>query len=101
MAQQFEAATSVLAETHDRFNHMLEQLMATERNMSDQTKKVSGNVRKAANELGEGLMRINKTADFDKLERYVQLLERAAAAMTDLAELENTGKLNKIMSALK
>ena len=101
MAQHFEQAASVLDETHARFNHALDQLMATEKNMSDQTRKVSGNIRKAANELGEGLMRIQKTAEFDKLERYVQLLERAAHAMTCLAELENTGRLDKIMTALK
>ena len=31
----------------------------------------------------------------------MQLLERAAHAMTCLAELENTGRLDKIMTALK
>ena len=36
-----------------------------------------------------------------RLERYVELLERAAVAMNSLAELEKTGKLEKIAGALK
>jgi hypothetical protein len=46
-------------------------------------------------------MKVEKTANFSNLERYVNLLERAATAMSTLAELEKEGKLDKISSALK
>jgi hypothetical protein len=65
------------------------------------SKKASGDIRDATNKLAEGLTRIEKTANFDRLERYVLLLERAAAAMNSLAELEQSGKLEKIAGALK
>ena len=51
--------------------------------------------------MSEGLSRIEKQANFDNLERYVTLLERANVALSALAELEKNGKLNKISEALK
>ena len=51
--------------------------------------------------MSEGLSRIEKQANFDNLERYVALLERANVALSALAELEKNGKLNKISEALK
>jgi len=44
---------------------------------------------------------VQKQADFNNLTRYVELLERAATAMTTLSELEKAGKLQKIAGALK
>ena len=64
-------------------------------------KKCSGDVRKAADDLASGLAKVEKTANFSNLERYVNLLERAATAMQTLAELEKSGKLDKIAGALK
>ena len=40
-------------------------------------------------------------ANFERLERYVELLERASQAMSVLAELEKNGKLEKIANAIK
>ena len=44
---------------------------------------------------------IAEVANFERLERYVELLERAAQAMSVLAELEKNGKLEKIANAIK
>ena len=69
--------------------------------LSQIAKKCSGDVRKAADDLASGLAKVEKTANFSNLERYVSLLERAAIAMQTLAELEKSGKLDKIAGALK
>ena len=69
--------------------------------LSQIAKKCSGDVRKAADDLASGLAKVEKTANFSNLERYVNLLERAATAMQTLAELEKAGKLDKIAGALK
>jgi hypothetical protein len=95
-----EAIRSVEEETK-MFTHAISNLQHQEQVLSDATKKASGSVRKSANELGEGLLRVEKMADFNKLERYVGLLERAAIAFESLAELEKTGKLEKIALAIK
>ena len=93
---------SEIAEAADQlFKRSLNKLTATTEELQANVKKVSGNVRKASDDLASGLAKVEKTANFTNLERYVALLERAAAAMTTLAELEKAGKLEKIAGALK
>jgi hypothetical protein len=93
---------SELTETADKmFKRNVSNLMITTEELQTNIKKVSGNVRKAADDLAAGLSKVEKTANFANLERYVNLLERAATAMSTLAELEKEGKLDKISSALK
>ena len=51
--------------------------------------------------MASGLSKIEKSADMARLQGYVELLERAATAMNALAELEKTGKLEKIANSLR
>lgn len=69
--------------------------------LSETTKKVSGQVRDSAEKLGNGLKKIEAAANFDKLERMTVLLERAADAMERLNALQQTGRLDKILEAIK
>jgi len=77
-----------------RYSKKLEELTIA-------SKKGSESVRDSTEKLKQGMMRIEKQSNFDKLEKYCLLLERAASAMTVLAELEKTGKLEKIINAVK
>ena len=77
------------------------KLVAAEQAVTEQSKKATGNLRDCATKLADGIQRLEKTANFDRLERYVTLIERAATAMNSLADLEKSGKLDKIASALK
>ena len=79
----------------------MSKLIDAESKISETTKKVTGQVRDNAQKLGDGLLRVEKAANFDRLERYVGLLERAATAMSTLAELEATGRLEKIAGAIR
>ena len=97
----YEKASEIAETAEKMFKRNASNLMATSDELQANIKKVSGNVRKAADDLASGLMKVEKTANFSNLERYVNLLERAATAMSTLAELEKEGKLNKISSALK
>ena len=101
MSDQIKEVTNAVEAETKMFIHALDKLTTQESNLAEATKKVSGSVRKSANELGEGLLKVEKMADFNKLERYVGLLERAAVAFESLAELEKTGKLEKIALAIK
>lgn len=92
--QIMESAIGNFQKTQERFGNLTQS-------MTDLTKKASGNIRKAADDLSSGLARVEKQANFNNLERYVVLLERAAVAMSTLAELEKTGRLDKIAGALK
>ena len=79
----------------------IREFQATELQFIESSKLASGKVRDAAEKLGQGIIRIEKAANFDRLEKYVDLLERAASAMAILAEIEKSGKLEKIAAAIR
>ena len=101
MTPDFKAAAETCDAASDVFNKAFSLMLNAEQSMTAAAKKTSGNVRKAADDLAQGLAKVEKTANFERLDKYVGLLERAATAMTVLAELEKSGKLDKIASALK
>ncbi|UOF80259.1 hypothetical protein [Caudoviricetes sp.] len=101
MSQDFERASFVIDESTKMLESSLRKMQESEANLSEKTKKISGNVRKSAHDLMSGLSAIEKMANFEKLERYVLLLERTASAMTVLSELDKNGKLEKVMSVIK
>ena len=101
MNTQIKDAVNSVDSEIQMFATAIDSLEQKERELAELTKKTSGSVRKSANELAEGLIKVEKMADFSKLERYVGLLERAALAFDSLAELEKTGKLEKIALAIK
>ncbi|MEG0346770.1 MAG: hypothetical protein RR605_01860 [Acinetobacter sp.] len=69
--------------------------------LEDSTKKTTGKARDAAQKLNDALIRIEKTVNIPALEKRVELLERAADAMERLNALQQTGKLDKILEAIK
>lgn len=96
-----EKAIEKLNNVDKNFLLALDKYVNTVRRLEDVSKKASGSVRDSANKLADGLLKIEKAANFSRLETYVLLLERAANALTTLAELDKAGKLSKISSALK
>lgn len=99
--KDIDEATKLLNTATDSFLVAMRKLSDTEKQMQDETKRVSGKIRDTTNKLAEGLIKMEKSANFDKLERYVELLERAEKSMSALADLEKSGKLEKISTALK
>ncbi|NBQ67537.1 MAG: hypothetical protein EBU46_01380 [Nitrosomonadaceae bacterium] len=101
MNDDMKKAADLLDEAEKLLNDRLNKYVQTQERIVDQTKKISSAVRDSTQKMAEGLLRIEKQANFDNLERYVNLLERANSALSSLAELESNGKLNKISDALK
>jgi hypothetical protein len=101
MVEDAEKATKLTDKVVDDFGRSLDRFLEMEARLSSESKRVSGSVRDAAEKLSQGLARIEKAADADKLTRVVELLERAAAAMQSLAELEKGGKLERIAQAIR
>jgi len=99
--RDYKTATELVEAQNKVFYNSIENLTKTTNHLKQEIKKVSGDIRKAADDLSSGLLRVEKQANFANLERYVSLLERAASSMQILAELEKTGKLEKIAGALK
>lgn len=101
MSSDVEKAEKKVNQMTESYGQTLDKFYAMEQKLLEQTKKVSSSVRDSSEKLSQGLLKIEKTANFDRLERYVELLEKASAAMTTLAKLEAEGKLEKIAGALK
>lgn len=101
ISTDYEKASEIAENAEKMFKRNVSNLMGTTDELQTNIKKVSGAVRKAADDLASGLIKMEKTANFSNLERYVKLLERSATALTTLAELEKEGKLNKITTALR
>jgi hypothetical protein len=101
MTKDLEEATNLINESTNFLETSIEKLLKTENDLMDKSKKVSGSVRKSAHDLMTGMAAIEKMANFDKLERYVMLLERTASAMTILSDLDKDGKLEKLMTVIK
>jgi hypothetical protein len=101
MSEKMTEAVEVITDVNDLLTKATYKLTETEKQLSESAKRASGNVRNAANDLANGLLKLEKTADFSRLERFVELLERASVAINSLAELEKTGKLEKIATAIK
>ena len=101
LTEKHHEIEEAISSWYERLDLHRTKMMASEAEITKICKSTSTNVRTAANQLGEGLARLEKTCNFDKLERHVELLERASAAMLSLAELEKNGRLEKIMDAMK
>ena len=97
----FEEATEVLKKSEALFGEHLTAFNDTAAKLSTAVKKTSGDVRKSAHEVGDGVQKVMKNINLDQLERSVVLLERAAGAMYALAELQKDGRLDKILDAMK
>ena len=101
MNDDIKKASESLDSAMEIFNSKLNKFVATQENITQQTDKISRALRESTQKMAEGLTRIEKQANFNNLERYITLLERANVALLSLAELEKNGKLNKISEALK
>ena len=104
MAKKMNTDTEIAIQKTDEvtngFNKSLDKFLEMQTQITEASKKASGNIRDSAEKLAQGLAKIEKTANFDRLERYVILLERASIAIESLAELEKSGRLEKIANAL-
>ena len=69
--------------------------------LEDSAKKSTGKARDLHHKTNEALIKLDKSINLDVLDRKVQLLERACDAMERLNALQQTGKLDKILQAIK
>lgn len=101
MNDDIKTAIDLTQDANKRFSAVLDAFTKTHKNFAESAKTASSSVRTAADTMAGGLAKIEKAANFDRLERMVDLLERAAAAMSTLAEMEKSGQLAKLSEAIK
>jgi hypothetical protein len=100
MSKDLDKASDKVELYKSNLNRAMNDLVNTEKEMTEKTKLVAGKVKDATQKLSDGVKKVESVANFDKLERYVSLLERAEKSMLALAELDKSGKLEKIARAL-
>jgi len=101
VSKDLENAIDLTQDANKRFSAVLDAFTKTHKNFAESAKTASSSVRTAADTMAAGLAKIEKAANFDRLERMVDLLERAAVAMSTLAEMEKSGQLAKLSEAIK
>ena len=101
ISTDIEKAESHLETAITTFTKQYNQFSQVEELFSSDAKKAASSVKDAEENLLHGLARVEKAANFERLSRYVDLLERAATAMNQLAVLEKEGRLDKIASAIR
>lgn len=101
VATDLEKAEEKIDQMTKVYSSKIDEFLEMEKNLVEHTRRTSGSVRDSTEKLAQSLARVEKAANFDRLEKYVELLERTAVAMRALAELEEDGKLSKISNALK
>lgn len=79
----------------------MREFQENERHIATSVKKSSGSIRDSAEKLKNGLEKVQKAADFEKLESMADTLERISKSLSTLAELEDSGKLNKIIKSVQ
>ncbi len=100
MTTELEVVNQQVTDYTKTIGNAIDNLVEQEKKLVDTVKTTSGKLRDATQKLSDGLSKVEKTANFDRLERYANTLERIEKAITVLAELEQTGKLDKIVKAL-
>lgn len=89
-----DAATSV-------FWKNLETLKSQSEKFEDDAKKASSRVRDSQQKMFDVFKKFDQTFNLTRLQQQVELLERAADAMERLNALNQSGKLDKILNAVR
>lgn len=88
-------------EMQKAFDYRNNRMIDSAKNLEDSAKKVTGKARDLHQKTNDALDKINKSIDLNTLEKKVILLERVADAMERLNDLQQTGRLEKIISSIK
>ena len=99
-AETYNAAAAELEAATVRMDSALAALMDSEKATTEKAKQAIGRAKDSAAQIGDALTRVNKLLGTDFESRLAQL-ERTAAALEKLAELDKAGKLAGVIAALK
>ena len=99
--KEINNATNIMDKAIEHFDTTYKRFESIETAIQKNIKTKAGDIKSAEEKLMQGLARIEKAANFDRLQQYVTLIERASIAMKILADLEKDGRLDKIASAIR
>jgi hypothetical protein len=101
MSKDIQKANDLIEVATNEMQLSLDRFFALEEKFAENSKRVTGRIRDASTRLADGLARVEKAAAIPQLERHCALLEKMADSLERLAELQVSGKLDKISAALR
>jgi exonuclease VII large subunit len=101
MSNDLDNARDLIDQHVIALDQAIEHMIKREKQLTESSKLTSGKLRDSVQKLSDGLARVEKVANFDRLERYADMLERIERSLSSLAEMEKSGLLAKISSSLK
>lgn len=101
MTEDLKHAEEVVGKAIESLGIKTGEFFEIEKKISENSKICSGKIRDATQKISDSFKKLENISNFDKLERMIVLLERASDAMERLEKLQATGKLDKILAAIK
>lgn len=99
--QMIKLSLTPLDEMQKLFWEKNDKFIENSNKFDETVKKSIGKAKDLYQKMNDSLIKLDKSINIDKLEKQVNLLERAVDAMQKLDELQKTGKLDKILNAIK
>jgi exonuclease VII large subunit len=99
-AVTYNSASEDLEDAANRMDAALQKLLASEKATTEKAKAAISRAKDSAAQVGDALARVKKLLGAD-FENKIAQLERMATSLEKLAELEKTGKLSAVISAMK
>jgi hypothetical protein len=99
--KEIKSATDIMDKAIEHFDKSYQRFQLLETAIQKDIRTKASDIKAAEEKLMQGLARIEKAANFDRLQQYVSLIERASSAMTLLADLQKDGRLDKIATAIR
>ena len=96
----YRAAAVEIEKASDRLSTALAELVAKEKLVVSESKASVARVKDMTNQMGDQLARVSKILGSD-FEGRLSQLERFACALEQLKRLEDDGKLDKLLAALR
>ena len=98
-AETYNSAAAELESATKRMDDALNALLASEKATSEKAKSAISRAKDSAAQIGDALARVNRLLGSDFEVKLAQL-ERTAQALSQLSDLDKTGKLSSVIAAL-
>lgn len=98
-AETYNSAAGELDAATKRMDEALNALLESEKATSEKAKAAISRAKDSAGQIGDALARVNRLLGSD-FEAKLAQLERTAQALSQLAELDKSGRLAGVISAL-
>ena len=100
MTPKITEALDVMEGSIDKVEELNKRLLNSEKSVAESSKKAVSKVKSSVNEISDSVAKIEKIANFDKLERYSKTLMEIADSLERISLLQNDGRLDGVIKAL-